>query len=357
VKYGKKSFSGISALVFILFILVFFAACPSPNSGSIGPVLDPPKNVFAGFENNIPKVSWDAASDADQYLVYRKAGDGPFLPVENVGSTSFTDTSFPKDKKLQYAVQSRQNDIFSNLSSPSNYISLYVQNVRATQLEYTDKIRVTWDIHPDPVVSFKVYRYLSKDGQNPQIYFDISDNYFEDTASNGIQAGTPYFYRVSWVDGDGEHGKDGFYSLGVFNGLTDIGEPNNDVSEAKDLSFVSDIKEFSVDASIFSFSDGIGSSMSDTDWYVFKKTSGESRTLFVTVNFPSGSQFNGKLRLRFFHNGQFEGSGAQTLYADNKPALFDLAAGADTVYFVVDSNIPSTYSLIESYTITTSYEM
>ena len=101
--------------------------------------------------------------------------------------------------------------ILSNLSAPSNYISLYVQNVRATQLEYTDKIRITWDIHPDAIINFRVYRDTDK--ANPSVLpiaSNVSTNSYEDA---DVVAGTAYFYRVSWVDADGEHGEDGFYAL------------------------------------------------------------------------------------------------------------------------------------------------
>ena len=141
----------ILATVFAGMILLL--SCPGPQPAVEDPVSTAqqatpgvPQNVVVKLRGDAVKITWDAVPGAESYQVYRKVGDAGFTLLNGSGiiNASSEDTGFPVDKTLQYSVKSVQGSRFSEMSEPSNTVSVFVQNLQASKLSFTDRIELMW---------------------------------------------------------------------------------------------------------------------------------------------------------------------------------------------------------------------
>jgi len=359
----KRKYGTLVICVFICFSF-FIIHCSPPGDSSPPDQPAVPTNVTVLRSGADFQVTWSGVSGADAYQVYRRQGNGSFflLAGAEVDATEYTqsDGSYPKDTTLQYAVKSISGVAYSELSDPSNMVSAWVQNLEPSRLAYNDRIRLTWDVHPEAPEYYNVYRYV-KSGPDTynldKTFSNITHNYYEDTDA-GLSPETPYFYRVTWVGlvntVPTEFGQDAPLQYGVFSDTkTDVNEPNDDYTDAMRLE-----KDVMANGVLYSYGDGGGGVVSDTDWYKYTGAAGKS--ICVTINYPDPTQFqNGDLHFEFYYEGVPQG--AQDIIIDPIPNInffnFDIPAAAGTVdlYFRIYSTIGSARKVTGEYTIKMTY--
>ena len=79
--------------------------------------------------------------------------------------------------------------------------ALHPSNVQASDGTFTDKVRVTWNDHPDPV-SYRIYRATSSGGAKTQIGTAVQGTGLFDDSSAAV--GTTYYYWVSGINSVGD---------------------------------------------------------------------------------------------------------------------------------------------------------
>ena len=157
----------------------------------------PPKAPAVEIENvassGKPKLTWNAASNAVKYEVYRATSqNGTYKKLTTTSGTSLTNTSAEAGKTYYYKVRSVGADgaksDFSNIVSrrcdlPRPVISL-------SNIASTGKIKISWE----PVEGAKKYEvYRSTDKQN---WTKLITTTGTSLTNSSAEAGTLYYYRV-----------------------------------------------------------------------------------------------------------------------------------------------------------------
>jgi hypothetical protein len=156
-------------------------------------------------------------------------------------------------------------------------------NVVASKLEFTDKIKVTWD-EVTEADAYKVYRYAQYGSTEPEEVMRCEVNYIYDESAS---TDTPHYYRVASVGNDAESGQSANYVLGIAGSvyeLTDINEPNDKNMPPKVIA-----KGLIYDASIYTFQNGVAQ---DEDYYVYDDIDMISG---IRVTLPDDTPFTGPL--------------------------------------------------------------
>lgn len=176
--------------------------------------------------------------------------------------------------------------------SPSEPSNILVSNVKASRLEFTDKIRITWDNVPTAGL-YKVYRYMNPSDTETPLMFTSASNVFDDlkTMENGASQNIPYYYRVSCIVGSTEQPMSANYTQGIYSSETDPFEPNDSQAE---VAVVGSSQCF---ASIYSFQNGV---FKDEDWYKYPYP-GSDIALRITVNIDES--LKDKLSLEMNNDG------------------------------------------------------
>lgn len=152
-------------------------------------------------------------------------------------------------------------------------------NVAASKLEFTDKIKVTWDYVAE-ADSYRVYRYTHSDDTEPENVTDSIVNYIDDESAS---ADTPHYYRVSSVGNGAESKQSSNYVLGIASSKDDF----IDINEPNDSTPAGIVKDFIYDASVYTFQNGAAQ---DRDYYVCTGTiSG------IKVTLPDDTPFTAPL--------------------------------------------------------------
>jgi len=142
----------------------------------------------------------------------------------------------------------------------------WIQGVKATVMEYSGMIKLTWTPRTERNVTYKVYRYESKATDAEMAEFpNIQENEIDDTPEVDI----PYYYRVTWVKDTIEYGEDAPLVVGLCRADVDPFEPNDDLTQAQKLTPGMTVD----DTYTFIFDDGVSGSTVDRDWYYCENTS------------------------------------------------------------------------------------
>lgn len=349
---------------FMFSVLLFLTlSCSSPDGHDTpddpppgdGPITAP-ENVTASRDGEKIIITWEKVDNADKYFVYRKDGQGDFLPVPGDGceDVTYIDMSFPLDLVIQYAVASQtSNGDRSVLSPPSNTLSYMVQRISATAYERQDGIYLEWALHPEDPDNYKIYRYRAKNLPPEVIYTVTTNTYLDQSADpDGPEKDTPCFYKVTWEKTQTEYGTNVSHVFGIFGDTIDYGEPNNDLSTAKELTSGAP----AVTAKLFSFSDGCDGVAADVDWYLYHGPA--TYEMIATVTIPADTPFSGdEVRFSWYFDGtQYPENILDT--GENIQTFGDFggAAGDIDLYCKIYAVVDSTLSKNGTYSISISDE-
>jgi hypothetical protein len=321
-----------------------FVSCENPQKPE--PELLPPSNVRAELVGEKFHVAWDEAGSGLCYEILRKDGVGAFSVITGspVSDPSYTDSGFPTDSTLVYAVRSVSGDRCSQPSTPSNPVSRFILGLKASRLEYTNRVVITWTPYAG-ASGYVVYRFTPT-APSPTI---IGKPAACEWIDNAVDPDSPYFYQVSWMESTTEKGTGGPIVLGIYSHIKDYYEPNNDYKDI-DPQTVTSVFDPLQPPLIYSFGDTKGNIYTDTDWY---KYVGPALPVTVTVTIPADSQFNdGELLLSFFYNNTLFPSAS--LHRGSNPKTFDnfgTATGNVSVYLKISPSVPSSRQVMGTYTV------
>jgi fibronectin type 3 domain-containing protein/uncharacterized lipoprotein NlpE involved in copper resistance len=158
-----------------------------------------PTNVRAGVVDAKVTVSWDAASDANSYNVYRSGSQtGTYTKVGAPTSPSYIDTVLSVGT-YYYKVSAVSADGFESAHSASTSATVTSPsaptNVSAGVMDA--KVTVSWFAVPG-ANSYNVYRSVSQTGTYTKIGASESPTYIDTVFARGT-----YYYKVSAVSADG----------------------------------------------------------------------------------------------------------------------------------------------------------
>jgi hypothetical protein len=355
------------AAFFICAVMVIFyvSGCSFPGESPSGTSLLPPYDVYAELSGGSIIIRWTEAENADHYIVYRSVIENGFSPVSGglITGTMWYDTSFPFDIGISYAVKSEKKGSFSPLSEPSRLMAVnssfyFVQNISASVLSTVSGIHLSWDLHPE-AEQYAVYRYNSKYDTSPVLLAEPVGNEYGDS---GALNEKPYFYRVTWKAEGLEIGLNGPFVFGLYSeDAIDIREPENNDWHNFEQETTS---VFSPENPLytFSFSDGIGGSVRDIDWYKYR---GDPQLVNVTITLTKGfsSSFltnpDTLLFFQFFYNNELKMK--QKVTDPSQDFLFyqsdfEGAPGPVDLYFCIFPEADPDKNIIETYNITITHE-
>jgi len=148
-------------------------------------------------------VSWGAATGAVSYNIWRKDAWGTWAIIGTCSTTSYTDTAIVAHRTYGYRVQALAPDDglgprrVSDLSEPAWGIAgacptmTYPTGTSASDNEYTDKVRITWNA-PPYATKYNVYRAEAGSSSYTRIG-TIHDPWYDDTSA---EPGKLYQYKV-----------------------------------------------------------------------------------------------------------------------------------------------------------------
>ena len=167
-----------------------------------------PLGVSASGDADSIIVSWNAATGADSYKVYRRTGSDDFASVgTGITGTSYDDTNVVTGTTYDYYVvssnatgdSSASESVSASLStqSPSQVTNLDAPtNLTATG--DADSIALAWDAVTD-ATGYKVFRRVGADA-----FAEIATTVTASYDDTGVVADTTYDYIVRATDGDNE---------------------------------------------------------------------------------------------------------------------------------------------------------
>ena len=161
-----------------------------------------PTSVSAtdGTYNDHIIVTWDSASDATDYEVWRNTSNNSGSAFKLGDYTSpFDDSNVSTGIPYYYWVKAKNSCGTSGFSSsdsgyasPSCTVPSAPTGVSATDGTYNDHIRITWDSASD-ATGYEVWRSTSKSSGSASKLGDSNTSPFDDS---GVTSGTTYYYWV-----------------------------------------------------------------------------------------------------------------------------------------------------------------
>jgi hypothetical protein len=152
-------------------------------------------------------VHWSSVSDATHYRVYRNVVDDPGSSTP-LGSwqtgTSYWDHAPGPGVRCYYWVKAAQSDAGANASpfsaSDIGWRAIPSPTVSATDGEYTDRVRVTWN-SVEGAATYQLIRNITSDvnGSINLVNWTTETSFDDNTAVPG----TLYYYRVRGRNADG----------------------------------------------------------------------------------------------------------------------------------------------------------
>ena len=193
------------------------------------PKISEPRNVSAEpISTTSIKISWNAVSDADGYVVYRSVyGENSFVSLGKVTETSKVSTALTSGTVYEYKVKSykRENGsmCYSDFSSVIKASPLPNQphNVKAEPLTKTS-ITVSWDA-VEGATEYEIWRATSQNGS----YFCEGTTRETSYRSVDLRFGVRYYYKVRALRGRNA----GAFSMPTCS-ITKISAPNGLKAEA-----------------------------------------------------------------------------------------------------------------------------
>lgn len=242
-------------------------------------------SLTAFINYNDITLTWDEVSNAQNYYVYRKYGNGNWVVISYLQSEStFIDNSPIYDTNVYYGVTSEYIDKFSaitSLESPVQITSadITVSNLDAKSLYSTNGIYLSWSKLSDSV-TYHIYRSEVDSSIGVEVGTTNNRNYFDQkSASNNILEDKIYYYKVLWSkSGSGIGGSLQTPVKGFFSNIIDTGEPDN--SDRNNTMFNED--NISINQTITSVLYKHGT-LADTDW--FRYTVPGNSTHFINAHF------------------------------------------------------------------------
>lgn len=315
--------------VILLAVLSLFVilGCPSPSDSGGGTTpTDPdtptnpttptvevkpatPVNLKAEFNDkkNAIDITWDNPEDNVTYEVFRvKDSSDKLLTNQAYAKSNFSDTSFPLETTISYKVRSyttvdnQYSDFQESTAIVVNISDLRVKNPQATILAFNNKNRITWEAisNSDLNPLYEVYRYISKNDQNPvkvdlpiQYGIDLI-RYIDDTTATSE---TPYYYIIKWKDlNSNNYGLDSDYQFGIFVDLVNeqLSEPNDDFYQ---LPYNVTFPQMT---DLFIFKDGDNK---DVDCFKICEIPASADLEVVNVIVSFDSLYNGKLKYEYIY--------------------------------------------------------
>lgn len=167
-------------------------------------------------------VEWDAVSQAVSYNVYRSVGSNSnFNKVDNVSSTSYTDTNVSSGTTYYYRITAVNSS--GREGNPSSVVSATYKESGGgnntskpntpTGLSATassSSISLSWN-SANGATYYKIYRSTSASGS----YSELSTSYSTSYSDNSASAGTTYYYKVSAVNSAGESAMSSYASAKI----------------------------------------------------------------------------------------------------------------------------------------------
>ncbi len=157
--------------------------------------LDMVKNLTGSVD--IPhtlQLSWDAASLAEGYIIYRSAFalSGPYIPVDTVHEPVYTDSTrvfayYNAAVKYRSRTGKTGEPVYSRKLQPPTGLQLQAE---------TDHLYLTWD-QAMGASSYNIYR--ASDTVHFSLLTNLQDNFYHDSVVEGT-----YYYRVKSVSINGE---------------------------------------------------------------------------------------------------------------------------------------------------------
>lgn len=155
-------------VVIFAFIMTLLASCLSAEAHALGT----PTGVKVGFSSDGTAivVSWSEASDADEYCVYRKTGNGSWTKLGTTSKPSYTDKEVASCKSYKYKIEAiEKSGIFgwggvkATKQSKESESIFYLKPVTGMTVEY-DPIKnvmvVKWAKTSD-ATEYSVHRSLN----------------------------------------------------------------------------------------------------------------------------------------------------------------------------------------------------
>lgn len=139
------------------------------------------------------------------YLIHRARGpEGQFRVVgiiENMGTeatVSYTDPfGLPTDFYYLTAFDNTGNESFpSDIVSPGTFVPAMVSGVDAFASASIGQIVVVWNISPQAVDGYRVFRSLQRDAGYVDVSGLLPNNVSSFTDSGGLELGATYYYKV-----------------------------------------------------------------------------------------------------------------------------------------------------------------
>ncbi len=165
--------------------------------------LDRPRNIRAtdGTSMNQIEVTWDKVAGATNYEVWRSTSNNSSTAIRVASSITiqkFTDTNINSGMTYYYYWVKAKNWRYTTSefgSSNSGYVIAKPNNVRATDGEFTDQIKVTWNnVHG--AKTYEVWRNISNNASTAtRIASSVTTRTYID---KDITPGTSYYY---WIKG------------------------------------------------------------------------------------------------------------------------------------------------------------
>ncbi|MBB6478466.1 hypothetical protein [Spirochaeta isovalerica] len=315
-----------------------------------------PDAVSAAFGNGGIEITWVTVADATAYEVYRKDGYEEYQLISTATSPSFSDTSYPKNLTVQYAVKSLSGTFPSPMSDPSESLTEWIRNIKVSKLQYTDRVSLSWEkqVEADEYV---VYRgaYIN-DSPIEIARFSSSDSiveYSDVYVGSGVpEVNVPYYYQIRWVKTGIEYGSSSPVHLGVYSTSVDTGEPGDD--DIQTVSGGTYVQDPSYPPIVYSFGDGDGGVEADVDWYIYEGNKGDA--VSVEIQKPASFEDN-ELYIQFSYNDvlsspiPISGLSHQEIY-DIPDPLF--SGESTSLFFKIYPVTGSSENKIGSYTVSIS---
>ena len=162
----------------------------------------PPENFFVsdGTYEDYVLLKWDEVVDASSYNIYRAINfDGNYQLIANTSETNYTD--YPVDGIFYYYKVSAFKD-----NCQETILSCYnvgyrpfidcpsdpPNNVIASNGDYSDKIKISWDASPHALY-YSIYRAMDASGPWSTLIGESYTTEYNDTSS---AEGIYYYYRI-----------------------------------------------------------------------------------------------------------------------------------------------------------------
>jgi len=160
--------------------------------------LSAPASLFAGQGTSADyvRITWNSASGAGGYIVYRGSGtnSGAASELARVSSSPYDDSSATPGSTYYYWVKSYSVVSTSSLSSRAGgYRGLPAPGgVTASQGTYSSGVRVAWN-GVSGAISYRIWRSASSDSSSAVNVGETSETAFTDTSAT---PGVTYYYWV-----------------------------------------------------------------------------------------------------------------------------------------------------------------